>query len=68
MLSIKTQKRTLAALKRQERHDTPQYVEEHGGRFVTCTSCGKMWSVHFDGAGHALFEEIARGDDTCQRR
>lgn len=66
-----TQRRTLTAfrrnLDRHERHEMPAVVEEHGGRFVTCSACGAIYSVAFDGAGHILFETIEPGDESCRQ-
>lgn len=64
-----TERRTLREFRRDVGgHDNPQVVEEHGGRWVTCTACGAIWSVAFDGAGHPLFEDVEPGDGTCPTR
>ena len=38
---------------------------EHGQHWVTCLRCGAQWSVVDTEVGDFDFEEVTRGDETC---
>lgn len=65
-MNSKTIKRVMADARRDmPGHERLELAEEHGGVYVQCLACGAMWSVHFTGAGHTLFDAVGQGDDTC---